>query len=95
MTPETLSPPAPAGVDADPAWIAAHPRVQRVPNKDLALFILRDFLSAGECMGLIDRIDAQLGRFQGRIRRDDWVGQASLLAAGDDSGFAQRYGKLS
>ncbi|WP_342366848.1 hypothetical protein [Qipengyuania flava] len=43
----------------------------------------------------IDRIDAQLGRFQGRIRRDDWVGQASLLAAGDDSGFAQRYGKLS
>ena len=59
MTPETLSPPAPAGVDADPAWIAAHPRVQRVPNRDFALFILRDFLSAGDCAGLIDRIDAQ------------------------------------
>ena len=43
----------------------------------------------------IDRIDAGLGRFQGRIRRDDWVGQAKLLAAGDDAGFAQRYGKLS
>ena len=43
----------------------------------------------------IDRIDAGLGRFQGRIRRDDWVGQAKLLAAGDDAGFAERYGKLS
>lgn len=43
----------------------------------------------------IDRIDAQLGRFEGRIRRDDWVGQARLLAQGDDSGFAERYGKLS
>ena len=43
----------------------------------------------------IDRIDAGLGRFQGRIRRDDWVGQAKLLAAGDDTGFAERYGKLS
>ncbi|KWV94248.1 MULTISPECIES: hypothetical protein [unclassified Erythrobacter] len=43
----------------------------------------------------IDRIDARLGRFQGRIRRDDWVGQAKLLAQGDDAGFAQRYGKLS
>lgn len=43
----------------------------------------------------IDRIDAQLGRFAGRIRRDDWVGQAGLLAQGDDTGFAERYGKLS
>lgn len=42
----------------------------------------------------IDRIDSQLGRFQGRIRRDDWVGQAKLLAAGDDSGFAEKYGRL-
>ncbi|QKG72461.1 hypothetical protein [Erythrobacter mangrovi] len=44
--------------------------------------------------GEIDRIDAQLGRFQGRIRRDDWVGQAKLLAAGDQSGFANKYGRL-
>jgi predicted flap endonuclease-1-like 5' DNA nuclease len=42
----------------------------------------------------IDRIDAQLGRFQGRIRRDDWVGQARLLAAGDEGGFADKYGRL-
>ena len=40
----------------------------------------------------IDRIDAQLGRFQGRIRRESWVEQARLLAAGDMAGFAQRFG---
>ena len=43
----------------------------------------------------IDRVDAQLGRFQGRIRRDGWVEQASYLAKGDDAGFAARYGNLS
>ena len=43
----------------------------------------------------IDRVDAQLGRFQGRIRRDSWVEQARLLAAGDEAGFASRYGNIS
>lgn len=42
----------------------------------------------------IDRIDAQLGRFEGRIRRDDWVGQAKLLGAGDTAGYADKYGRL-
>lgn len=42
----------------------------------------------------IDRIDAQLGRFQGRIRRDDWPAQARFLAAGDRSGYEAKFGKL-
>ena len=42
----------------------------------------------------IDRIDAQLGRFQGRIRRDDWPAQARLLAAGDTAGYEGKFGKL-
>ena len=42
----------------------------------------------------IDRIDAQLGRFQGRIRRDDWPTQAKLLAAGDTPAYQARFGKL-
>lgn len=42
----------------------------------------------------IDRIDAQLGQFSGRIRRDNWVEQARLLAAGDTSGFENKFGKL-
>ena len=40
----------------------------------------------------IARIDAQLGRFAGRITRDQWVAQARLLAAGDDAGFAAHFG---
>lgn len=40
----------------------------------------------------IDRVDALLGRFQGRIRRDDWVGQAALLASGNAEEFASKYG---
>jgi predicted flap endonuclease-1-like 5' DNA nuclease len=42
----------------------------------------------------IDRIDAQLGTFAGRIRRDSWVEQAMLLAAGDTAGFEGKFGKL-
>lgn len=42
----------------------------------------------------IARIDSQLGRFEGRIRRDDWVGQAQLLAEGDETGFAGKYGNV-
>lgn len=50
---------APSAPDADPLWIAAHPRVQRVPSRELTLFIQRDFLSAEECAALIERIDAE------------------------------------
>jgi hypothetical protein len=42
----------------------------------------------------IDRIDAQLGVFAGRIRRDSWVEQAKFLAAGDMAGFEGKFGKL-
>lgn len=42
----------------------------------------------------IDRIDAQLGRFQGRIRRDNWVEQAKLLAADDIAGYEAQFGNL-
>ena len=31
-------------------------------------------------------------RFKGRIDREEWISQAKLLAAGDESGFAKRYG---
>ena len=42
----------------------------------------------------IERIDARLGAFQGRIRRDDWPAQARFLAADDMAGFEQRFGRL-
>ncbi|MXP46052.1 hypothetical protein GRI43_01430 [Altererythrobacter luteolus] len=42
----------------------------------------------------IDRIDAELGRFQGRIRRDSWTEQARMLAADDMAAYEAKFGKL-
>lgn len=43
----------------------------------------------------IDRIDAQLGAFRGRLTRDRIIEQADYLARGDIDGYEQRFGKLS
>jgi predicted flap endonuclease-1-like 5' DNA nuclease len=43
----------------------------------------------------IDRLDAQLGAFRGRISRDRVVEQADYLARNDIDGFEQRFGKLT
>jgi predicted flap endonuclease-1-like 5' DNA nuclease len=40
----------------------------------------------------VERIDATLGRFSGRITRDKWVEQAKLLSAGDEDGFSKSFG---
>ncbi len=42
----------------------------------------------------IDRIDAQLGSFAGRIARDNWTEQARLLASGDKAAYEAKFGKL-
>lgn len=42
----------------------------------------------------VAEIDAKLGAFSGRIKRDNWVDQAQLLAAGDIAGFEAKYGAL-
>ena len=42
----------------------------------------------------IERLDAQLGAFSGRIIRDRIVEQAEYLARGDVDGYEQRFGKL-
>jgi prolyl 4-hydroxylase len=41
------------------AKLAGAPGVQRVPSRELELFIVRDFLDAGTCAELIARIDAK------------------------------------
>ncbi|MDJ0642360.1 MAG: helix-hairpin-helix domain-containing protein [Erythrobacter sp.] len=41
----------------------------------------------------VARIDSMLGRFKGRITRDSWVEQAKMLAAGDESGFEDKFGR--
>jgi predicted flap endonuclease-1-like 5' DNA nuclease len=45
--------------------------------------------------GDVDAIDAQLGVFKGRIRRDRWVEQAKFLAKNDTAGFEEAFGKIS
>jgi len=42
----------------------------------------------------LDALDAKLGAFAGRPRRDSWVEQARFLASGDVSGFEGKFGKL-
>jgi len=42
----------------------------------------------------IESLDAQLGPFAGRLRRDQIPLQAEYLARGDQDGFEQRFGKL-
>jgi len=40
----------------------------------------------------IEQVDALLGRFAGRITRDQWTEQAKLLSARDEAGFAAKFG---
>ncbi len=42
----------------------------------------------------VERIDASLGAFRGRLTRDKVVAQADYLARGDIDGFEQRFGNL-
>ena len=42
----------------------------------------------------MERLDAQLGAFRGRLQRDRIVEQADYLARGDQDGFEQTFGKL-
>lgn len=42
----------------------------------------------------IDALDANLGAFAGRPRRDSWVEQARLLSSGDTAAYEAKFGKL-
>lgn len=39
-------------------------------------------------------VDAQLGTFAGRPKRDSWIEQAGFLASGDVAGYEAKFGKL-
>src|SRR5438477_12983279 len=56
----TCSTPLPRNSDMDPAAkLASTPSAQRVPARDLQLFIVRGFLDPATCEMLIERIDAK------------------------------------
>lgn len=42
----------------------------------------------------LDALDAKLGAFAGRPRRDNWVEQAKLLSGGNTATYEAKFGKL-
>lgn len=91
--------PEPAPVAAPPPAPAAADDLSRIKGVGPKLVALLGELGvtsyaqiAAWDTAAIAKIDAQLGRFAGRITRDQWVEQAKLLAAGDETGFASKFG---
>ncbi len=90
--PEPASPPASDNADGDDLT-----RIKGLGPKLAAMLrderITRFDQIAGWDDADIDRIDAKLGRFSGRIRRDQWVEQARLLQSGDQEAFDATFGR--
>lgn len=85
------APPAPAGGDDLLLIKGVGPKLVTLLHQ---LGVTRFAEIAGWSDADIDRVDAQLGTFAGRIRRDNWVEQCRYLAAGDTAGFEDKFGKL-
>lgn len=92
--------PAPAAPDAPPAASGTGDDLTRIKGlgpKIAALLGEFGITSYAQIAAWtpeeVERIDAKLGRFSGRIARDQWVAQAQMLAAGDESGFAEQFGR--
>ncbi len=86
------APPAPAGASDDLKRIkGVGPKLEKLLNQ-LGISSFAQIAAWSEAD--IDRIDAQLGTFEGRIRRDSWIEQAKLLSAGDIAGFEGKFGSL-
>lgn len=97
----TVTPPPPMVADVPPPMADEDSELLRIKglgpklvDQLQSLGITRLEQIAGWNDAEIDQIDAQLGRFQGRIRRDDWPAQARLLAADDIAGYEERFGRV-
>lgn len=98
----SVSPPAPGAAEPTPTPAAAAadnlqllkgvgPKLAALLN---SLGVTRFDQIAGWTDADIAAIDPQLGTFQGRITRDNWVDQAGYLARRDKAGFEAKYGAL-
>ncbi|MDZ3831775.1 MAG: hypothetical protein U0S50_08165 [Sphingopyxis sp.] len=101
--PEPAAPPEPAPIPAPApaATDAAADNLQLLKGVGPKLATLLNSLGitrfdqiAGWTDADIAEIDPQLGTFQGRITRDNWVDQAGFLARRDKAGFEAKYGAL-
>lgn len=104
--PAVVKEPAPAPAPAPAATPAPEPvaasaddltRIKGLGPKIAALLAELGVTSFAQIASWSDEdvaeIDAKLGRFSGRILRDQWVMQARLLAAGDEASFAAQFGR--
>lgn len=93
----TQAPAAPEPVAA-PAAADDLARIKGLGPKLQALLPTLGITTFAQIAGLddaaLDALDAKLGAFAGRPRRDGWVEQARLLSAGDVAGFEERFGKV-
>lgn len=103
VAPDVPAPDLPADVPVPPARMAAGPPDDLMLIKGIgpqidallrSLGVNRFEQIAAWMPEDIERVDASLGEFKGRIIRDEWIAQARLLAAGDMATFNQRYGHL-
>ena len=94
--PDSSAPPAPGADDAetggdDLSLIKGLGPKLRTQLQEMGISSFAQIAAWDEAE--IDRIDAQLGRFRGRIRRDNWVAQAQLLQSGDRAAYEERFGR--
>lgn len=94
-TPEPAVPPAPAADAQDGDDLR---RIKGLGPKLVttlhALGVTRFAQIAAWTEEDLDALDAQLGAFAGRPRRDAWVEQARLLQGGDTAAYEAKFGKL-
>jgi predicted flap endonuclease-1-like 5' DNA nuclease len=84
-------PEAPAGADDLTRMKGVGPKLaERLQALGVTRFAQIAALSPAEA----EALDAQLGNFQGRLKRDRWIEQAQFLAAGDIAGYEAVFGKL-
>ncbi|MEM9968666.1 MAG: hypothetical protein AAF755_11260 [Pseudomonadota bacterium] len=84
--PEMLSAPRASGADDLKRIGGVGPKLEQTLN-DLGVWHFDQIASWGAQD--IAWVDERL-RFKGRIERDDWIGQAKVLAAGGETAFSQR-----
>lgn len=91
-------PPPPATPSAMPASGDDLSKLKGVGPKLVALLSTLGVTTYAQIAGWseadIEAMDAKLGAFAGRIRRDNWVEQARLLSGGDMSAYEAKFGKI-
>lgn len=97
VPPTVAPPPAPSPAPAPTGAADDLKKIKGVGPKLVALLKEQGVTTYAQIAAWSDadvtRIDETLGRFKGRITRDQWVEQAKLLAAGDDAGFVEKFGR--